>query len=144
MSRQDLDALVAWYECLSPETLDQMPRFYAEAVRFRDPFHAFRGRDRLQRIYRSMFSGLQEPRFHILRRLVDADEAVLIWDFRFRFRGRDWCIHGSSHLRFDANGRVACHRDYWDASAELYEKLPLLGGVLRLVRRRIAAAGERG
>ncbi|MCC5857115.1 MAG: nuclear transport factor 2 family protein [Ectothiorhodospiraceae bacterium] len=144
MNRHDLDALVAWYARLSPETLDQMSRFYAETVRFRDPFHAFRGRDQLQRIYRSMFGSLQEPRFHILRRLVDGDEAVLIWDLRFRFRGRDWCIHGSSHLRFDAHGRVDYHRDYWDASAELYEKLPVLGAVLRLIRRRIAAAGERG
>ena len=39
-----------------------------------------------------------------------------------------------------ADGRIARHRDYWDAAGELYEKLPLLGTLMRWLRRRIAAA----
>jgi len=31
---------------------------------------------------------------------------------------------------------VAAHRDYWDA-AELYETLPVLGALLRAVKRRM-------
>ena len=46
-------------------------------------------------------------------------------------------IHGSSHLRFAHDGRVAYHRDYWDAAEELYETLPLLGSLLRWIKRRL-------
>jgi hypothetical protein len=43
---------------------------------------------------------------------------------------------GATHLVFDADGKVAVHRDYWDAAEELYEKLPLLGGLMRWLKRR--------
>jgi hypothetical protein len=32
--------------------------------------------------------------------------------------------------------RVAVHRDYWDAAEELYEKLPVVGGVMRWLKKR--------
>jgi hypothetical protein len=34
---------------------------------------------------------------------------------------------------------VADHRDYWDAAEELYEKLPVLGALMRLLKRRLRA-----
>jgi hypothetical protein len=40
---------------------------------------------------------------------------------------------------FAADGRIARHRDYWDVAEELYEKVPLLGGLMRLVKRRLRA-----
>ncbi len=42
------------------------------------------------------------------------------------------CIHGAALVRFGAHGRVTLHRDYWDAAAEeLYEKIPLVGALMR-------------
>ena len=73
-------------------------------------------------------------------RVFEAPRLFLAWDFEFRFRSfrphMTQCIHGSSLITFDAAGRVAVHRDYWDAAEELYEKLPLLGTVLRCLKRR--------
>lgn len=46
-------------------------------------------------------------------------------------------IHGISHLRFDDDGKVNNHRDYWDTGEELYAKLPLIGGAVRLLQRSI-------
>ncbi|WP_413888997.1 hypothetical protein [Candidatus Aalborgicola defluviihabitans] len=37
------------------------------------------------------------------------------------------------------DGRILDHRDYWDAAEELYEKLPLLGGLMRWLKRRANA-----
>ena len=48
-------------------------------------------------------------------------------------------IRGCTELRFDSAGQVALHRDYWDAAEELYEKLPLLGALMRALRRRLKA-----
>jgi len=33
------------------------------------------------------------------------------------------------------------HRDYWDAAGELYAKLPLIGAVMRWLRRRAGTPG---
>ena len=45
---------------------------------------------------------------------------------------------GASHIRFAADGGVVYHRDYQDAAEELYEKLPVLGILMRRFRRQAA------
>ncbi|MGZ5818075.1 MAG: nuclear transport factor 2 family protein, partial [Burkholderiaceae bacterium] len=60
------------------------------------------------------------------------------WDFHFRmhhFSKEEQCIRGATHLRFDSDGLVSMHRDYWDAAEELYEKLPALGVLMRILKR---------
>ena len=48
-------------------------------------------------------------------------------------------MRGASHLVLAADGRIAVHRDYWDVAEELYEKLPLLGALMRWLKRRVNA-----
>jgi hypothetical protein len=45
-------------------------------------------------------------------------------------------VRGGTHLVFNDEGLVTLHRDYWDAAEELYEKLPLVGGLMRWLKRR--------
>ena len=64
--------------------------------------------------------------------------AFLTWDFLFRmkrFSTEEQCIRGATHIRFANDGRVEFHRDYWDAAEELYEKLPVLGALMRGLKR---------
>ena len=87
-----------------------------------------------------MFESLHEPRFVVTERVVDGAQCFLVWEFRFRFKRFDTAteqvVRGGSHLRLAADGRVSDHRDYWDAAEELYEKLPVLGGFMRWLKRR--------
>ena len=45
-------------------------------------------------------------------------------------------IRGGSHLQLTADGRILLHRDYWDVAEELYEKLPVLGALMRWLKSR--------
>ena len=89
--------------------------------------------------FRHMFVQVEAPRFIVLEAIEQGDAAFLAWEFRFRMRRFDTkteqVIRGSTHIRFDADARVAYHRDYWDAAEELYEKLPVLGGLMRFLKR---------
>ena len=137
-----LDDLIAWYENLSPETVVEAGRFYASDARFKDPFNEVRGIGAIEHIFRHMFVQVEEPRFVVTGRFSGEDGAMLLWEFHFRTRGlgaQALCVKGASHLRFDAAGRVAEHRDYWDAAGELYARLPLIGAPMRLLLRMGAA-----
>jgi hypothetical protein len=46
-------------------------------------------------------------------------------------------IKGCSHLQHNAAGLISQHRDYWDAAEELYEKLPLLGWLMKTIKRKL-------
>ncbi len=52
--------------------------------------------------------------------------------------GRAQQIHGGTLLTLAADGRIAAHRDYWDAAEGVYEKLPFVGALLRVIKRRMA------
>ncbi len=136
-----LQRLVAFYETLTPATLKGIRDVYAHDAALRDPFNDVHGVEEVQRVLGHMFEHLDEPRFFIREAVADADGAFLIWDFHFRMKRfkpeRAQQIHGASHIRFDAAGKVSYHRDYWDAAAEVYEKLPVLGAVLRALRKRM-------
>jgi len=49
-------------------------------------------------------------------------------------------IEGASHLLFNEAGLVVEHRDYWDSSEELLQKLPVIGALLRWLKKRFAAS----
>jgi hypothetical protein len=73
--------------------------------------------------------------------VVQGDQCFLTWDFLFRmkrFNRAEQCIRGASQLWLAEDGRIRVHRDYWDAAEELYEKLPLLGGLMRWLKKKAA------
>lgn len=137
-----LRRVVDFYESISPGDASRMHELYADDALFKDPFNEVCGPDAIGRIFAAMFEQVDTPGFSVREAIVQGDQAFLVWDFRFRFRRFDTTtpqlIRGATHLRFAADGRIALHRDYWDAAEELYEKLPVLGGLMRWLKRRAA------
>ncbi|WP_313313478.1 nuclear transport factor 2 family protein [Pulveribacter sp.] len=136
--------LIALYERLSPADLPMLGQYYAVDARFKDPFNDVRGVPAITQVFAHMFETLEQARFVVTRHMVESDQAFLAWELHFRMRrwrpGLDQRIQGASLVRFNAEGRVADHRDYWDAAEELYEKLPVLGALMRWLRARAGAA----
>lgn len=133
--------LAQLYENLSPELLPQLAQCYASGVRFKDPFNDLQGVPAIVRVFEHMFAAMEQPRFVVTQRIVQGDQAFLVWEFYFRLRHQrllsEQFIRGATHLQLDAQGLVVLHRDYWDAAEELYEKLPVLGALMRWLRRQI-------
>lgn len=138
-----VDRLVALFEGMTPAHVDALDAYYRPDAYFKDPFNEVRGLPRVQRIYAHMFEALQAPRFVVTSRIVQGAECFLAWEFRFALRsyqrGREQLVRGASHLRLAEDGRIEWHRDYWDAAEEVYEKLPVIGGLMRWLKRRAAA-----
>jgi steroid delta-isomerase len=140
-----VDALVGFYEHLTPESVLRFPEFYAPDAYFKDPFNEVHGLAPIQRIFSHMYGQVAEPRFVVVERVVDAQGAVLVWELHFRLRlwgrgrGAVQVLRGVSHLKFDAAGKVIWHRDYWDTAEELYAKLPVLGCLMRGLKKRLAS-----
>jgi hypothetical protein len=139
--RPTLDDMVRWLESLTRESTRDVARYYAEDAYFRDPFNEVRSAPSIERIYAHMFDQVVRPRFRVTGRWPGEDGTMLTWDFMFEMRGsgRTETVQGATHLRFGMDGRIVYHRDYWDAAGELYERIPLLGALMRGVRRRLRA-----
>lgn len=133
-----VDRLVVLFESLSPADLSRLGEVYAADAQFKDPFNEVRGVPAIRAIFEHMYVALEQPRFVVHDVVVQGDQCLLTWDFLFHMRrfNRDLqTVRGASHLKFDAQGKIAVHRDYWDVAEELYEKLPAIGGLMRWLKR---------
>ena len=138
--REAAARVVDFFESLSLASLDRLDALYAPEAYFKDPFNEVRGLPAIRQVFDHMYASLAQPRFVVTGCLVDGPECFLTWDFIFHFKRFDTTalqtVRGGSHLMFNDAGLLAFHRDYWDAAEELYEKLPLVGRLMRWLKQR--------
>lgn len=146
--RAELERAVEKYveliENLSRGRVGELADLCAADVRFRDPFNDVRGVELFQAAMAKMFDDVGEPRFTIHDWAISGRTAYLRWTFDFRppRAAERWTIEGMSELRYDERARVMAHLDHWDASRQLYEKLPVIGFVLRKIRERLGLPNQ--
>ena len=138
-----LQRVVDFFEHLQPADVARIADIYTADAQFKDPFNEVQGVPAIEAIFAHMFRELDAPRFVITQQVQQGAQCFVTWDFLFAMRrfdaGRTQTIRGASHLvlREEAGlWRVAVHRDYWDAAEELYEKLPVVGSLMRWLKRR--------
>jgi hypothetical protein len=130
---------------MTPAHLDRLDHVYSLDAAFKDPFNEVQGVAAIRVIFQHMYDSLSRPRFVMNTRVVQGRQCFLTWDFVFGMRGQssEVTVRGASHLVLapgsDGRWRIVVHRDYWDVAEELYEKLPLLGGLMRWLKRRVNA-----
>lgn len=137
-----LRAYLAVMAALTADTVAELRHLVSDDVRYSDPFNELRGADAFLRVSHRMFEDCIEPRFTMLDAATAGPTAYVRWRMTFRPRRRPgsapWAIEGVSEIRFAADGRVTAHIDHWDAASQVYARVPLLGWVLRRLRRRLS------
>ena len=132
--------IVQFFETLSPQQLERLDELYSPNAHFKDPFNEVEGVEPIAAIFRHMYVSLEQPRFIVTGQVAQGNQCFLTWRFNFRFKnfhkGVEQSIAGASHLVLVPDGRIQTHRDYWDAAEELYEKLPVVGGLMRWLKKR--------
>jgi hypothetical protein len=140
MSKTAINHIVTYFETLTEESVARLPEYYIEDAYFKDPFNEVRGVKPIQHIFAHMYTALDKPRFVVTSRIVEDNTCFLVWDFKFYMKNYDktkeQTIRGGSHLILNAEGKIISHRDYWDAAEELYEKLPVVGALMRWLKKR--------
>lgn len=135
--------IARWFEQLSPESLTKIESIYAKDARFVDPFNGLQGIESVRKVYTHMFESLDNPRFLVTRIASTGPLGFMTWTFSFSCRGRAQSIEGCTQFELDADGLIMLHLDYWDAAKQVYEQIPVLGSVLRMLRRKLSLPGSR-
>jgi ketosteroid isomerase-like protein len=138
-----LQQVVHFFEHMQPSDVARLADIYTADAQFKDPFNEVQGIPAIEGIFGHMFEALDAPRFVITNQVLQNTQAFVTWDFLFAMpridNGATQTIRGATHfvLREETGvWRVAVHRDYWDAAEELYEKLPLVGSLMRWLKKR--------
>ena len=124
-------------ENLSSENLNSLSNITTEAFSFKDPFNHTHTQADFIAIMEDMFQRLSLVRFQVHRSVQQGQHAFIYWTFygNSRFTG-EFSFEGVSRIEADDSGKITLHHDFWDGS-ELMEKVPLLGAVIRKVRKKL-------
>lgn len=125
-------------QSLDAETLDRLDDAVAPDVRFKDPFHEVTGPEAMKAVFSRLFATAANIDFVVDDWACRGDSTYFRWTLTAALSGKPWRVTGVTRVSFDAAGRVTDHVEYWDAASQLYERFPVIGSLLRYVRRRIA------
>ena len=119
-------------------------RLFADAYEDTDAFvrssNVIEGDFAALRVYfQRVLTALAESKFIVDDVATGADGSYVRWRWVWRRRAKDpqRTVVGVTHLRFAADGRITHHADLFDAAEGFYETLPVVGGLLRAIKRRL-------
>jgi steroid Delta-isomerase len=126
------------FENLSPETIENCGEVVSADIRFKDPFNDIRGLVLFKRMLFKTLEDVSDPKFTILDQAHSDFRHYVRWDFEGSVKGLGKLnLSGMSEISYDDHGLVCEHIDHWDAAEQLYEKLPLLGWPISLIKKRL-------
>lgn len=133
----------AFFASFAPDKVAALlDQTYGPDVYFNDTLKAVHGREALRHYLAESAAAVEDCRVQIHEcTRSEHGEYWVRWSMKIRFkrlkRGQDTWTVGVSHLRFDTEGRVVYHQDYWNAADGVYEHIPLLGAAIRAIKRRL-------
>ncbi len=137
-NKETCQRYVSFFENLTPETVADLDLFSTENLYFEDPFNKLNNRADVKRMFADMFHQMTDPIFTVSSVSWNSggDIAILKWRFTGdagRLGSVDF--EGMSEICFNGDGLIKSHTDYWDAATYFYEKIPVLGSLIRLIKR---------
>lgn len=113
---------------------------YAERVYFRD---AFKQLDSVHEIEDYLIEGLKPMHTvkFVFNRVIRTDNEFYIdWTMKLKFKKTPdvWEESiGMTHIRFNAEGKVIFHQDYWDPTDIVYRRIPIAKQLIAYVKSKL-------
>ena len=114
----------------------QWRELYAEDVHFQDPTQERHGLAAYIAAQEGLIQRCDDVYLTPSAVLVDGDTAFVEWEMGLKIKGIEFIYPGSSRLRFDQQGLVCDHRDYFDFVGPTFAPVPVVGGFVRWLYRR--------
>ncbi|MGE9550684.1 nuclear transport factor 2 family protein [Erwinia amylovora] len=135
-----LTKLVAFYQTLDAHQLQQLAEIYHTDVCLADPVGEHHTLPVVENYFASLLKNMHYCRFEVSEAHLLDGAALLIWQMVYAHpalqRGAGQRLAGSSYLQF-RDDKISFQRDYYDMGAMLYEKIPVLGSVIRQLKKRL-------
>ncbi|MEE4330540.1 MAG: nuclear transport factor 2 family protein [Wenzhouxiangella sp.] len=137
-----LENFSASFSDLTREDLgERIESLYAENLYFNDTIHTFHNRDQLRDYMVKTGKGLDESVVKIDQVIRDDRDVFVRWTMEFKTRVAGKKVHsksiGMTQLRFNEEGQIVLHQDFWDSGNALFAHLPIVGFVVRSARNQM-------
>lgn len=129
-----------FFENLNSTTMHLVDAFYDEDIVFCDPMVEIRGRRDMKAYYARLYKNVESISWIFSDEIKEGDRLTLTWRMILKAKNfnknRPVHLDGISVIKFGgAKGKAIYHRDYFDMGAFVYETIPILGSVIRFIKK---------
>ncbi|MEO0444349.1 MAG: nuclear transport factor 2 family protein [Pseudomonadota bacterium] len=132
-------AFKQYYEEFHQRSFDELDAIYADDVVFTDPIHVIRGREPLKIYFEGMCRNLTACHFDFMDEVIMGSRACYKWEMHYKHptikQNQPLKLTGATFITF--SDKIESHEDFYDMGAMLYEKLPLMGSAIRMIKSRL-------
>jgi ketosteroid isomerase-like protein len=136
-----LQDFVEFYQQLDTSSAKNLCNIYSEEIVFVDPVSTYKGLPALELYFSTLLSDTNTCHFIIQELNHHTDTAFVTWQMSFSHpklkKGKLIVVDGTSHILIKDN-KIVSQRDYYDLGNMLYEHLPVLGYLVRYLKRKLA------
>lgn len=120
---------------------EKVTEVYAEKVYFRDAFKQFDRSSEIRDYFLHGLDPLSAAEFEFRKIIRSGDEFYIDWLMRLDFEKTpegSWEESiGMTHMRFNSEGRIIFHQDYWDPTDIVYKRIPIAKQLINFVKNRM-------
>ena len=129
------------FAAIDHDNLHILEQIYHSDVHFSDPIHDVFGLAALHGYCANLYENVSALHFDFTQLSpIDDEQALLCWTMTYRHPrlagGRPIQVPGVSQVWF-REGKAYRHIDHYDAGTLLYEHVPVLGTLIRWMKRRM-------
>lgn len=129
------------YQQLSRDNLSSLSNLYDQDIVFQDPLHKINGFNNVADYFAQLYENVSACHFVINRVILEGNQAAIYWTMTYQHKrlksGLPIEVEGHSLIKGEDN-KVIYHRDYLDLGQMLYEQVPLLGSIIRWLKKRVS------
>jgi hypothetical protein len=140
---EDLELFIKFLESIgTPGSAQAASELYSENIHFSDALILTTEKQVIVKHFSDLEAAGNKVKVTMHQKILSGNDIFLVWSMEARFTPiRKEMISdslGVTHLRFDENGRVILHQDFWDSTEGFFRHIPVLGSVVNSVKRRVA------
>jgi len=109
---------------------------YAPDVHFQDPTQEHHGLEAYIRAQEGLLKRCDGVYLKAGAIAMAGDTAFVEWEMGLKIKGIEFIYPGTTRLRFNSDGKIVDHRDYFDFVGPTFEPVPVVGGFVRWLYRR--------
>ena len=140
---EDLELFIKFLENIgTPGSAKTASELYSENIHFSDALILTKDKQVIVKHFSDLEAAGNQVKVTMHQKLISGNDIYLVWSMEARFTPirREMISDslGVTHLRFDEDGKVILHQDFWDSTEGFFRHIPVLGSVVNSVKRRVA------
>lgn len=138
-----LERAKKFFNDLNKDTMDLVDEFYDQDIVFKDPLVSFNNGQSLKDYYKGLYHQVTFIRFTFQNEVVSGSQCSFSWTMEMTCglnKGKPMTVDGISTIRFGGKeGKAVYHRDYYDMGEFVYERIPVVKSVIKLIKKKMLA-----